>query len=123
MLDVEAAVGREQLRKYPQIIQRRRNNAEWYDTYLRRREGWCLPPIRQGATYSHYVVRVPNRKQVVREHSEKGWHLGELIQYSLPSLTNYRGCAAYCPNADLASMHTINFPISGTERTTKTYHL
>ena len=34
MLDVEAAVGLVQLRKYPAIIERRRKKAEWYDRNL-----------------------------------------------------------------------------------------
>jgi len=38
MLDVEAAVGLEQLKKYPLIVQRRRDNARYYDQRLPKRE-------------------------------------------------------------------------------------
>lgn len=66
MLDVEAAVGLEQLKKYSQIIAHRRKMAKWYDKNLSRKQGWVFPPIVEGATYSHYVVRVPDRQAVVQ---------------------------------------------------------
>lgn len=112
MLDVEAAVGLEQLKKYPEIIARRRKMAAWYDQNLEQRKGWVFPPIVEGATYSHYVVRVPDRQAVVREYAERGIHLGELIQYSVPELPGYRSVNTDCPNARLASEVTVNFPLT-----------
>lgn len=112
MLNVEAAVGLAQVRKYPRIIQRRRDNALWYDQHLERREGWEFPPIVKGATYSHYVVRVPDRGAVVEEYAAIRIHLGELIQYSIPELPCYFPCGRDCANARLASVSTINFTVS-----------
>lgn len=112
MLDVEAAVGLEQLKKYPLIVQRRRDNARYYDQHLPRREGWVYPPLVDGATYSHYVVRVPGRAGVILEYAEKGIHLGELIQYSIPELGCYKNIVNDCPSARLASVSTVNFPVT-----------
>ena len=113
MLDVEAAVGLEQLKQYPKIIARRRANAAWYDQYLERRAGWIFPPIVEGATYSHYVVRVPDRASVVNEWAEKGVHLGELIQYSIPLLGEYnKNQPCDCPFSKRASQASINFPVT-----------
>ena len=113
MLDVEAAVGLAQLRKYPQIIQRRRDNALWYDRHLERREGWHFPPLVEGATYSHYVVRVPDRKPVLSEWGEHGMHLGELIQYSIPGLNVYKDSVFVAnSNASRAGGQTVNFPVT-----------
>lgn len=113
MLGVEAAVGLEQLKRYPYIIARRRANAAWYDKNLPRREGWVFPPIVAGATYSHYVVRVPNRKTVVDEWAAKGVHLGELIQYSIPLLGEYNKRQAFkYPFSERASQVSINFPVT-----------
>lgn len=109
MLDVEAEVGLEQLKKYPEIIAKRKAMAEWYDKNLPRREGWVFPPVVEGGTYSHYVVRVPDRVSVVIEYAKKGIHLGELIQYSVPELTPYIQQDQYFPNAKKASTSTINF--------------
>jgi len=113
MLDVEAGVGLAQLRKYPQIIQRRRDNALWYDRHLERREGWHFPPLVEGATYSHYVVRVPDRKPVLSEWGEHGMHLGELIQYSIPGLNVYKDSVFVAnSNASRAGGQTVNFPVT-----------
>ena len=112
MLDVEAAVGLEQLKKYPRIVQCRRDNARYYDRHLPRCEGWVFPPVVAGATYSHYVVRVPGRAGVILEYAEKGIHLGELIQYSIPELGCYKNVVNHCPSAHLASVSTVNFPVT-----------
>lgn len=113
MLEVEAAVGLEQLKKYPKIIEHRGERAKNYDQNLPRRDSWVFPPIVDGATYSHYVVRVPERKPVIDEWVSRGIQLGELIQYSIPLLPEYAGNQpSQCDNSELASLRTINFPVS-----------
>jgi len=113
MLEVEAAVGLAQLNRYDAIIARRRANAAWYDKNLPKRPGWIFPPIVEGATYSHYVVRVPERKPVMDEWASQDIQLGELIQYSIPLLPEYAGNQpSQCDNSELASLRTINFPVT-----------
>ena len=112
MLEVEAAVGLEQLKKYPSIVQRRRDNANYYDQHLPLCEDWVYPPAVDGATYSHYVVRVPDRAGVILEYARRGIHLGELIQYSVPEMSSYRHINSDCPRARLASISTVNFPVA-----------
>jgi len=111
MLDVEAAVGLVQLKRYPEIIARRRANAAWYGEHLDRREGWVFPPLVEGATYSHYVIRVPDRAAGVEELAQKGVHLGELIQYTIPALGCYAKMDSDCPSSKISSELTINIPI------------
>lgn len=112
MLNVEAAVGIVQLKKYGKIIEYRRRKAYFYNKTLERKEGWMLPPLIKGATYSHYVVRVPSREKVVKYYLNKGIQLGELIQYSIPELCCYRDHFVDCPRSSKASKSTINFPVS-----------
>lgn len=112
MLNSEAAVGLIQLKRYSDIIKRRRTNAIWYDQNLVRRDGWVFPPIVEGATYSHYVVRVPERAAIIREWAGKNEHLGELIQYSIPETGGYKSTENEYPNAHLASLTTINFSVT-----------
>jgi dTDP-4-amino-4,6-dideoxygalactose transaminase len=112
MLDVEAAVGLEQLKKYPKIIQYRKERAKYYDQNLQRKEGWCFPPIIDGATYSHYTVRVPNRDDTIFEYNNKRIELGEMIQYSVPDLKEYSTLSSNCPLANKASKTCINFTVS-----------
>ena len=120
MLEVEAAVGLVQLDKYDTIIARRRANALYYDQYLERQDGWIFPPIIEGATYSHYVVRVPERKHIMTEWVAKGTHLGELIQYSIPLTPEYlTNKNEACPHSAQASLSTVNFPLTETSKTVK----
>jgi dTDP-4-amino-4,6-dideoxygalactose transaminase len=110
MLPIEASVGLIQLKKYYDIVNKRRKVAEYYDKYLPNRKGWIKPPLLDGATYSHYVVRVPERNACIKEMATRGVHLGELIQYSVPNLSSYLSTGGFFPNAFLASKTVINFP-------------
>ncbi len=111
MSKVEAAVGLSQLKKYDDIIEKRREKAIWYDSNLIKKKNWVLPPIFKGATYSHYTVRVPNRKQVIEEYAGENIQLGELIQYSIPELKCYESHSGDYPNSKACSQQTVNFPI------------
>ncbi len=112
MLDVEAAVGLVQLVKCPKIVAQRRENTEWYANSLPLNEDWVMPPIVQGATYSHYVVRVHDRLTTVSQYARKGFHLGELIQYAIPDTSPYKASGAECANSRVASRSTISFPVT-----------
>lgn len=115
MLDVEASVGLEQLNKYPEVIARRRANAAAYDASLEGRPDWVLPPIVEGATYSHYVVRAPTRQGVLEHAAKRGVELGDLIDYSIPEMSPYRGLADGfdpCPVSSAAARFTINLPVT-----------
>jgi dTDP-4-amino-4,6-dideoxygalactose transaminase len=113
MLDVEARVGLVQLRKYPEIVRQRQANAFTYDQHLRGTPSLGLPPLVEGATYSHYVLRVPNRKAVIGAMKARGIQLGQLIEYSIPHMEAY---ASYVserssfPESLRFSQTTINLP-------------
>ena len=111
MLPIEASVGLVQLKKYPEIVKRRKKAVEFYNGNLPTLQGWIKPPLIEGATYSHYVVRVPKRHDCIKEMATKGVHLGELIQYSVPNSSTYLSASNRSfPNALLASKMTINLP-------------
>ena len=112
MINLEAAVGLVQLKKYSSIINTRRKNALKYHKLRHNNKKWIFPPIVNGATYSHYVVRVPNRKVVIKNYAKKGIQLGELIQYSIPHLECYKNIESECPLSELASTSTVNFPVT-----------
>lgn len=113
MLPIEARVGRVQLTKYDAIIARRRANAARYTEALQGVPGWVLPPLVEGATWSHYPVRVPDREAAVRHFASHGVHVGEVVEYSVAHLPSYAPWAAGqdCPNALLCSRHMINLPV------------
>ena len=112
MSSFEASVGIIQLKKYDGIIKKRITNASIYDNYLRKicLKNWALPPIVDGATYSHYVVRVPNRKKILDKLKDKGVELGQLIQYNLAESASYKVNELH-ENSALASKTTINLPV------------
>ena len=65
MTEFEASIGIEQLKKYEEIIELRKINTSKYLQKYRYQKDWIMPPIIEGATYSHFVVRVPNRKEII----------------------------------------------------------
>ena len=111
MLDIEAAIGIAQLQKYSNIIQYRRNNVKYFSDIVQRRLKLALFRRMIGATYSHLVLPVKDRAKFVKEFARKGIHIGELIQYSIPNLAEYRDASSVFPNALMASKSIINIPI------------
>jgi dTDP-4-amino-4,6-dideoxygalactose transaminase len=110
MLDFEARVGLIQLDKYDRIIALRRCNACWYDEHLDDGE-WILPPIVDGATYSHYAVRTSDRDALIDACASEGVELGRVIDYSIAELTSYESVDP-CPNSAVASRSVLNLPLT-----------
>ena len=120
MTPISATIGVRQLERYAEVISRRRQNAAYYTDNLTLGDDCAMGPLRDGATYSHFVARVPDRAATVAEWQRRGVQLGELIQYSVPHLGTYLGptCTEF-PNSLLASRHLVNFPINVTARTAR----
>lgn len=113
MLDIEAQIGLLQLTKYQEIVQRRCEHAHYYHHHLKKHTDWVLPPLIEGATYSHYVIRVPDRMSVLKTLQQKGVQLGQLIEYSVSHLESYKQYTEKqnFPNSWLCSQQTINLPV------------
>ena len=111
MLSIEARVGLEQLKKYPEIIQRRKAIGEYYFQRLQGIEGFRLPSFTEGATYSHFVCLVDDQKEWLEWARKLGLQLGQLIEYSIPYMKAY---APYrsgdYPVSRYYAEHTINLP-------------
>lgn len=117
MLDVEAAVGLAQLSRLDEFEHRRRENAEYYLTHLRPPAGWTMPPLVEGATYSHFPVRVADRAREIERFRGAGIQVGEVIEYSVPHLSCYDAAGTarqQFPNSLLCSGHLINLPVHPT---------
>lgn len=109
--DVEARVGLVQLEKYDEINKRKRIIAAYYNEQLQDLDGIELPPIIDGATYSHYVVRVDNRDKLLEKMRKCGVQLGQLIEYSIPHMKAYEKYKDNeFPNSLYCSKTTINLP-------------
>ena len=113
MAAVEANVGLEQLKKYKYIKTKRIENASKYFDQLKVPKTWVMPPQIEGATYSHFVIRVPDRDRIMEFAARQGIQLGQLIEYSMPHLSVYQKYALpdQYPNSLLCSQSMINLPI------------
>ena len=119
MLPVEAQVGLVQLDKYSDIVQQHRVLAEYYSSQLSDFSiNWVLPPLVEGATYSHFVLRLPEgmRAPLLKVASRFGLQLGGGVDYVVPEIDAY---SAYhsrsVPNASLAARTLVNLPLHLTD--------
>jgi perosamine synthetase len=125
MSGVEARVGIAQTLKYRHIVARRRDTAKVYDQRLRGLAGLRLPPLVDGATYSHYVVRVEEREALLAAALTRGVELGRQIDYSIPDMSAYRRSvdadSMACPVASYLAKSSVNLPLSvGPDMATRT---
>ena len=112
MSNVEAQVGLVQLARYAGFEARRREHARFYREHLALPADWVMPPDVEGATYSHFPIRVADRQATLARFVLAGIQLGQLIEYSVPHLTEYGPAAPTdFPNSWSHSHHTINLPI------------
>lgn len=87
----EASVGIVQCGRYQDIIHHNQRIAALYDRGLRQIYGEMVPPLVEGATYSHYVMRVPDPIRYLRVAASRGIELGRVIDYCVPDMPAYRG--------------------------------
>lgn len=111
---VEASVGVVQCSAYPAIIAHRRRLADIYEEALRPYPGLRRPPLVEGATYSHYVARVPAADALAARALAAGVELGRVIDYSIPDMKAYRKYSrpdADFPQARLLNESVVNLPL------------
>jgi perosamine synthetase len=116
MTEVQAAVGRVQLRKLDEYNAARRRNAQYYDTHIDL-PGIITPEGSSGHTYHQYVLRVCRDAPVsrsgfveyLRNHGiQCGVHYPTIIPaqplFGIPDLSEY-------PNAIRASESVVSIPV------------
>jgi len=113
MIELEARIGLAQLRKYPEIVRRQRDNARHYDQHLVDTPELTLPPLVEGATYSFYAVRVADRQALLQASRHQGVHLGQFSYYCVPSTPAYAQytIAQEFPHAQLCGSSVVTLPV------------
>jgi len=109
----QARIGLIQLHKAERILARRRRIAATYDQHLRDLTAIRTPPIVEGATYTHYTVRVPpDDRADFRQHlAQAGVATDQAYDYALPCLDAYRPFAdSTFPHSAQASREVVNLP-------------
>ncbi len=85
--------------------------AQTYHDHLHHIKYIQLPPIKAGATYSHYVIRVKNRDILIDYLKNRGIDCGVLFDYAVPNLPAYREYKkCEFPHADTLSKTVVNLP-------------
>jgi len=90
----EASVGVRQCARYRDVVARRGRVAAFYDAALADLLPEARPPLVEGATYSHYVLRVGDPEALASAALRRGVELGRLIDYCVPDMPAYRDLAA-----------------------------
>jgi len=112
MTSMEAKVGLVQLKKYLEIEKKKQFIAHYYNDSLQGLPGLILPPMVEGATYSHYILRAKNREKIIMAAKRKHIQLGKIIEYSIPHLDAYKNYAdEEFPNSLMCAEEAINLPI------------
>jgi perosamine synthetase len=118
MTDIQAAVGREQLKRLPDIVAGRRSLAERYRTLLSDLRGLRLPaePEWARSNWQSFCVRLPkgcDQRQVMQRMLDQGiaTRRGVMCSHREPS---YEGSATRpLPHSEAAQDHCIILPLYG----------
>lgn len=117
MCALEGRVGLANIARYQEVIRLRREAAEYYFHTFESRNDFMLPPKIDGATYSHFVVQVEDRKRWLKQALRRGVQLGQLIEYNIPEMSSYGGRKPdEFPVSAKYARTTINFPVWGGQR-------
>jgi perosamine synthetase len=114
MCGIEARIGIANIDRYEKIIDTRKTAAKFYFERLTDKTDFRLPPEVEGATYSHFVVKVDNRDKWLQRTIRRGLQLGWLIEYNIPEMEAYgnHNSEEFPVAADYAKS-MINLPVWG----------
>jgi len=93
------------------MVKKRREIAEFYHANLKSNSSIVLPPIVEGAIYSHYCARVKDRDGFINKMREKGISIGCYFDYCIPELKAYwKYKKVEFPNSLICSREVVNLP-------------
>jgi len=109
--DVQAEIGLIQLSKIEKFLQKRGELAAVYDKRLKGLSEIQLPPLMEGATYSHYTIRYAKRDKLAEALKVRGINVGSAFDYSIPDTPAYQQYKnSNCPNSKRIAQTIINLP-------------
>ena len=119
MTDIQAAVGREQLKRLPEIIARRRAIAEQYRELLSEIDGIALPlePATVRSNWQSYCIRLPgyvDQREVMQSMLDAGvsTRRGIMCSHREEPYRNARGSEALS-QSEAAQDHCVVLPLYG----------
>jgi perosamine synthetase len=120
MTDLNAAIGRVQLRRLPEWTTARRDNAARLSAELEARCGSAIgiPRVAEGAepVWHQYTVRVAHREQIARSLADSGIGSAVHYPYALHQLRSFRAAGCGCvdnrlPVSEQASREVLSLPV------------
>jgi dTDP-4-amino-4,6-dideoxygalactose transaminase len=124
MTDIQAAIGIEQMKKFPMIMKERRRLAARYDGLLAdlERAGYILlPPRHEGFNHSYqsYVILLRDRVRIGRDRLSNELHKRGIATrkgtYHVPGLRYYREAIGFkkgaFPNSEIADERSLAIPL------------
>jgi len=112
---VQAAVGLSQLKKIKNNIKHRVEISKFYNEQLKDyvKKTITLPVLKNGSTFSHYTIRVEDRKDFEMFMKKHGIQINKVFDYSIPHIPVFnkhtRDKEEY-PHAYIAGKNNINLP-------------
>lgn len=99
MTDINAAIGREQLKKVGAWTETRQQNAKYLSDHI---EGVITPKVMEGAThvYHQYTIRVESDRDGFQQALKDEYQIGSGVYYPIPN-HKLPSLAEYAPNLEL----------------------
>ncbi len=111
LLNLQARIGLIQLDKYDEMVKKRQDIAKFYYENLKDEGFIVLPPLIDGAIYSHYSVRIKNKDEFIVKMRERGISVGSYFDYCIPELKAYNPYKrGEYPNSVICSREIVNLP-------------
>lgn len=112
MTDIAAGIGMSQLRRLPDFLSARRENAAYLTNRLpsSRVTPPYVPSDRTHA-YNQYTVRCEDRDRVREDCDSRGIETGLYYPYCIPDLPAYEGFSPQTPHAHRASEEVLSLPV------------
>jgi perosamine synthetase len=119
MTDLQARMGRIQLKKLPTFLKAREQRAQWYNRYLQGLQGVIMP--RKGGIYYRYIVRMENGKldRVIGKLHQVGIEAQRPVFHPLHRYLNLAGFEA----TEQAFAEALSLPIYPRLKATEVRHI
>ncbi len=113
-MNIQARIGLAQLKKLKKMIDKRRILAKTYDKELENVKRIIRAPIIRCSSYSHYTIRVKNRKEFIKRLEKKGLCIGKGFDfdYVVPYTQAYTSSKVKEKfiNSSIAAKEIVNLP-------------
>jgi dTDP-4-amino-4,6-dideoxygalactose transaminase len=112
MTNIQAAIGRDQLQRLPEWVEKRRENASTLNQYFSSdmRIDYPTVPVNRKHTYHQYTIRTENRDKIIQELKTTGVGYGIYYPTTIPDQPAY-SLDISIPTAQMSADTALSLPI------------